>query len=63
MNNICGYQSNKMSSPIMSAFLLNPKNGVLRTLDGLFLGKFYPLPVSDASKFIPRKTKIKTTNP
>jgi hypothetical protein len=62
MNNICDYQRNKMSSPIRAAFLLNPKNGVVRNLDGVFIGKFYPLPISDKSKFTPRKTKVKTTN-
>lgn len=62
MNNICGYQCNKINSPIRAAFLLNPKSGVVRNLDGIFLGKFYPLPISDKSKFTQRKTKIKTTN-
>lgn len=62
MISIWDYQNEKMDKRIKDMYLINYKNGVIRELDGTYIGKFVFYPLTMESKFILRKTKVKATN-
>lgn len=55
MSDKCNYDRGE----VKFAFWLNPKNGIVRRLDGVYLGKYIGNPYIAGAIFVPRKTKIK----